>query len=320
MTTAPNGAAWLSDLRRPFAPAAMRFKLQAGGGTQADPKPGIVVAYIDARLVIERLNHVVGCDWTDKYRWEGNSLVCALTVHDTTRIDVGEPGSGPQGSSPKSLYSDALKRAGVKFGVGVSVYAIPKLFTERQDVRYSWKAPDHKAEGLQDAAIPKFRGVYALWLEAVGVAAFGEVIDHGDSDDSAGDHEVQGQVEGEGSERKSGEFATQKQIDRFYKIGSETPLVATHPLGVAEALRLTAGWVTRGDEHGPVTSLHNLSPEQYQRISLVLEKMLADAAIALQVLTAVREWKAERDGEAVSELPVEEPEREPVGHTIGPDS
>ncbi len=83
---------------------------------------GLVVAHIDARLVVERLNAVVGDRWSEKHRSLGDGLmVCELTVNGQTHEDVGK-GSGPEAA--KAMYSDSLKRAAVKFGVGVSIYAM----------------------------------------------------------------------------------------------------------------------------------------------------------------------------------------------------
>jgi hypothetical protein len=64
-------------LRRPFTPAAVRFKVQA---TWPKDKPtgGLIVAYIDARLVTERLNLVVPHLWADAYRPVGTAR-CGAT-------------------------------------------------------------------------------------------------------------------------------------------------------------------------------------------------------------------------------------------------
>jgi hypothetical protein len=53
----------LPMLRRPFTPAAVKFKVQRKLG-----EAGVqIVGYIDARLVIERLNLVVGDQWSASY-------------------------------------------------------------------------------------------------------------------------------------------------------------------------------------------------------------------------------------------------------------
>lgn len=175
-------------LRRPFTPAAVKFKPQEVLG---DGKGVLCVAYIDARLVIERLNLVAPHLWHDEYSpVSENRMWCYLTLDGIRRPDVGE-GTG------KALVSDALKRAAVKFGIGVSLYAIPqqKLWAGDAGVEM-WKTGKKKPNGqdqwsarLEDAAHARLRLAYATWLDKVGRAAFGEPLDHGDAEDSQGDAE-----------------------------------------------------------------------------------------------------------------------------------
>src|SRR5690349_6945117 len=75
----------LPHLRRPFTAEAVKFKVQTAwqGG-------GMVVAYIDARLVVERLNAVIGDNWAASYETAGQGLMwCYLTLDGTTRSDIG---------------------------------------------------------------------------------------------------------------------------------------------------------------------------------------------------------------------------------------
>lgn len=155
-------------LRRPFTPAAVKFKPQSVTKTGKT----LCVAYIDARLVIERLNLVCPHLWHDRYEATAQGLMwCHLTVDGITRSDVGE-GNG------KALVSDALKRAGVHFGIGVPLYAVPQQFIDGQ------------ARFLSDQHQRQLRSTYERWLTQHGVKAFGEPLDHGDSEDSQGDAET----------------------------------------------------------------------------------------------------------------------------------
>lgn len=170
-------------LRRPFTPEAVRFKVQTGT---------LAVAYIDARLVVERLNTVIPHKWSDAYEPDGKNMVCHLTVDGVTRSDLG---SGYVG---KGLYSDALKRAAVKFGVGVSLYSIPSTWLEQGHIA---KNGTINANGLTF-----LRGRYKSWLTDVGNAAFGEPLDHGDTAESVGDLDAlvtQADVDGPTDEQKA---------------------------------------------------------------------------------------------------------------------
>lgn len=181
----------LPDLRRPFPAESVKFKVQAGG---RDGRKALCVCYIDARHVIERLNMVVAGDWHDEYEvGPGRSLVCKLTVCGVTRQDIGVMDDDAQGG-PKAVYSDALKRAAVKFGVGVSLYAGPKYFADPGDLIM---APDRKAGGdamkpigLKDTGIAKLRAQYERWVQGV-EEVFGKPYDHGDHAEALGDHEAE---------------------------------------------------------------------------------------------------------------------------------
>lgn len=97
------------------------------------PRQAIVVAYIDARDVAERLDKVCGLDWHARYRVPDiaapdklRALECHLTVFGVTRVDIGVA-EGSEEQALKGVYSDALKRAGALFGVGRFVYRLPRV-------------------------------------------------------------------------------------------------------------------------------------------------------------------------------------------------
>lgn len=172
-------------LRRPFTRAAVKFKVQATFPKQ-NPTGGLIVAYIDARLAVERLNLVVPHLWFDEYQpVDGGRLLCRLTVDGITRHDIGE---GYQG---KGLYSDALKRAAVKFGVGVSLYAIPQTILNVSDGHLKARQQNGKMTlVLTPQGEARCRELYGAWLDTVGVRAFGEPLDHGDVEGAQGDAEA----------------------------------------------------------------------------------------------------------------------------------
>lgn len=81
-------------------------------------------AHIDARAVMNRLDTVVGVGgWSDAYTIiNGKNVECTLTVFGVSKSDVGETNDGGFADPMKSAYSDALKRAAVKFGIGRYLY------------------------------------------------------------------------------------------------------------------------------------------------------------------------------------------------------
>jgi hypothetical protein len=175
-------------LRRPFAPGAVKFKVQAQI-PKDNPSKALVVGYIDARLVTERLNKVCPHLWHDEYeRLDGKVLLCRLTVDGITRQDVGEAGA-----IGKAAFSDAFKRAAVKFGVGVSLYALPPFFLEMKDgleqKQRQVKGQTEKYLVIKPAGDTLLRGRYEGWLETPQGENFGVPLDHGDdpTEGSVGD-------------------------------------------------------------------------------------------------------------------------------------
>ncbi|HXG11842.1 MAG TPA: Rad52/Rad22 family DNA repair protein [Gemmataceae bacterium] len=114
-------------LAAPFDPSEIRFKPGAVSGNRA-----LALAYVDARVIQDRLDEVLGVmGWQDDYEWlDDGSVVCRLKVRIgnewITKCDVGGPSEQPdEGDRRKAAFSDALKRAAVKFGVGRYLYRLP---------------------------------------------------------------------------------------------------------------------------------------------------------------------------------------------------
>lgn len=81
-------------------------------------------AHVDARYVMQVLDEVVGsANWSDSYRPSAiaGGVECTLTIYGVSKSDVGLPS---QTDPVKGAYSDALKRAAVKFGIGRDLYSM----------------------------------------------------------------------------------------------------------------------------------------------------------------------------------------------------
>ena len=120
----------VAKLRTPVPAEEVRWKAQV---VDKDQGRAMMVAYVDARWVSEKLDEATGGDW--EYRYEllelvGDSVVVkgVLTVCGVTREDVGQYHGGQDSDSFKAAVSDALKRSAVLFGVGASVYGYPKAW------------------------------------------------------------------------------------------------------------------------------------------------------------------------------------------------
>jgi hypothetical protein len=126
----PTAASIRAALAEPFDRTALKCKPGAVRGNQA-----LAMPYLDARDVAERLDQVLGIDgWQDDYEvLPDNSVVCRLRLKIggewVTKMDVGGPSEQPDGGDRvKAAFSDALKRAAVKFGVGRYLYRLPKYW------------------------------------------------------------------------------------------------------------------------------------------------------------------------------------------------
>ncbi len=148
-------------LAKPFDPKELKWK------------PGMVKAnrclamcYIDARLVQDRLDDVCGVDgWADEYiLLDGGSVMCKLSIFvfngsgqvlQVSKCDVGSPSEQPdKGDRLKAAFSDALKRAAVKFGIGRYLYRLPPQWVDYDPVKKRVANPPK----LPDFAIPKATG------------------------------------------------------------------------------------------------------------------------------------------------------------------
>lgn len=136
-----------AQLAAPFPADAIHWKSQSVKDNKA-----LAVAYLDARDVMDRLDATVGVDgWSDDFRELANgSVQCTLSVRIgdkwVSKQDVGSESEQPDaGDRLKSAYSDALKRAAIKFGIGRYLYSLPK----------TWVAYDpQKKKMLERPALP----------------------------------------------------------------------------------------------------------------------------------------------------------------------
>lgn len=165
-------------LRRPFTANAVKWKMQAVW-PKADPDTGLAVCYIDRGHVIDRLNVTVPEDWHAEYTDinERGHMVCELTVCGVSHEDVG------QGADPKSRRTDALKRAAVHFGIGVSLTRVPSSYLKVADGFVKQRQTrDGLSLELNQPGLDYLRDRYEKWLEAAGAAVFGEPYEHGDTE------------------------------------------------------------------------------------------------------------------------------------------
>jgi hypothetical protein len=166
----------------------VRLKIQNTAGSAAQ-----VAAYIDARLVFDRLDLVCGKEWSARFEQLPRRLLpppcdrggqplarppiyvrCQLTAFGVTREDVGE------GEDPKAAFSDAIKRAAVHFGVGRALYAMRAPWLREGDADGELRRNRKGRLVLDERTEEWCRQRYERWLEDRGRRLFGEPLEHGD--------------------------------------------------------------------------------------------------------------------------------------------
>lgn len=112
-------------LECPFPPAAVSWRI---GRKSKDGKTAMLLAYIDARDVMERLDKACGfANWQCRYNLADNGLlICEVGVRVDGEWVWRANGAGDtQVEAEKGKCSDAFKRAAVVWGIGRYLYGLP---------------------------------------------------------------------------------------------------------------------------------------------------------------------------------------------------
>lgn len=136
------------------------------------PQGNTKLYYVTARTVMNRLDSILGPEnWWDDYKASETSVACKLSIRlpsgeVITKMDAGGyAGMSDDGDDDKSGYSDAFKRAAVKFGVGRFLYrdGVPDF---RPPAEHHAANHDNKTgHGSGAYAKPVDVDLYKRWLE-----------------------------------------------------------------------------------------------------------------------------------------------------------
>lgn len=117
-------------LSEPFREEDIDWRV-ARAGLKRDGKVwAYVLAYIDARAVMDRLDQVLGPEnWQDKYRKEGEAFICSLGIRVDGEWIWKEDGADETDiEAIKGGVSGSFKRVAVKFGIGRYLYDLKESF------------------------------------------------------------------------------------------------------------------------------------------------------------------------------------------------
>lgn len=131
-----SGIDWKA-LAAPFPITDLEWRV---GSTSRDKSRGMVLCYLTARAVMDRLDTVVGPEsWRHSIRREGNAWLCRLEVSDGSIGDwiFHEDASDESDiEGIKGGASGAFKRAAVHFGIGRYLYRLPDLWAPLEQGKY----------------------------------------------------------------------------------------------------------------------------------------------------------------------------------------
>lgn len=112
-------------LECPFPPPAVSWRI---GRKSKDGKSAMLLAYIDARDVMERLDRACGFEnWQCRYTLAADGLIiCEIGIRIGNEWVWRANGAGDTHvEAEKGKCSDAFKRAAVLWGVGRYLYGLP---------------------------------------------------------------------------------------------------------------------------------------------------------------------------------------------------
>jgi len=121
----PDEKQFWRDLRAEFSPDEIHWRV---GATSGDKTKGMALAYIDARNVMDRLDRVVGPGgWTEEYECVPPRVICTIKIRTPSGEWLGKTDAAgdTQVEAEKGAFSDAFKRAAVKWGIGRYLYDLP---------------------------------------------------------------------------------------------------------------------------------------------------------------------------------------------------
>lgn len=152
----------VAKLSAPFPPETISWRV---GSTMQDKSKGMALAYIDARDVQDRLNAVCGDLWQVRTPWSsGNKLACEIGIKIGDEWIWRGDGAGESDvEAEKGAFSDAFKRAAVRWGVGRYLY----------DIESPWVAlKQHgKSYAIADSEIPKLQQILRRQTQSIVPAA-----------------------------------------------------------------------------------------------------------------------------------------------------
>lgn len=133
----------MSKLKAPFPEKVIHWRVGSTdkkkqerdtGNKNAPAQSGIALAYVNARDVMKRLDDVCGLEWQDRYPYAG---CCEIGIKVDGEWIWKSDGAGETDfEGEKGRFSDAFKRAAVKWGIGRYLYYLDAVWMPLKNGRY----------------------------------------------------------------------------------------------------------------------------------------------------------------------------------------
>ena len=126
----------LNRLRIPFPEEDIEWRVQQQGLSNGLPW-ALVLAYVTNRAIMDRLDEIVGPEnWTNDFTQSPNGgVLCTLGVRvheegDSNWVYKTDGADNTEVERVKGGLSNAMKRAGVQWGIGRYLYKLPTTFAD----------------------------------------------------------------------------------------------------------------------------------------------------------------------------------------------
>lgn len=127
-----NVTSLMLELKEPFPPSKISWRVARVVNEEGDKGKAQVLAYIDARDVMERLDYICGIEsWQCRYSHTATKTVCDIGIRFGSEWVWKSDGAGDTDvEAEKGALSDAFKRAAVRWGIGRYLYDLGNNYAE----------------------------------------------------------------------------------------------------------------------------------------------------------------------------------------------
>ena len=133
---------------------------------QVGSKGCTLLLYKNARVDRQILDETFGqLNWQNKYSEHKGNLFCSIGVYDTDKKEwVWKEDCGTESNTEKEKgeASDAFKRAGFRWGIGIELYSTPFLFLRVATVADPYNKGKYKLNDQNEV-----RGIYVSEIKTV---------------------------------------------------------------------------------------------------------------------------------------------------------